>query len=59
MSEVKNTLQKHPVLRYSTMLFGMLMTSIGINGFLRPAHLLEELLHAFDTRPPVKQSEVE
>ncbi len=40
MSEVKNTLQKHPVLRYSTMLFGMLMTSIGINGFLRPAHLL-------------------
>lgn len=40
MSEVKDTLKEHPSLRFGAMLLGMLITSIGVNGFLRPAHLL-------------------
>ena len=40
MSEVKDTLREHPILRFVTMIFGMLITSIGVNGFLRPAQLL-------------------
>lgn len=40
MSEVKDTLKDHPSLRFLTMIVGMLITSIGVNGFLRPAQLL-------------------
>lgn len=40
MSEVKDTLKDHPSLRFLTMIIGMLITSIGVNGFLRPAQLL-------------------
>ncbi|TQQ85833.1 YitT family protein [Peptacetobacter hominis] len=40
MSEVKDTLKEYPSLRFGAMLLGMLITSIGVNGFLRPAHLL-------------------
>ena len=40
MSEVKDTLKEHPSLRFLTMIVGMLITSIGVNGFLRPAGLL-------------------
>ena len=41
MSEVKDTLKEHPSLRLLTMIVGMLITSIGVNGFLRPAGLLD------------------
>ncbi|MDR0879413.1 MAG: YitT family protein [Clostridioides sp.] len=40
MSEVKDVLQERQWLRYSFMLLGMFISSIGVNGFLRPAHLL-------------------
>ncbi len=40
MSEVKNTLEKNIVLRYLFIVVGITISSIGINGFLKPAHLL-------------------
>lgn len=40
MSEVKNTLEKNIVLRYAVILMGITISSIGINGFLKPANLL-------------------
>ncbi|WP_373599508.1 YitT family protein [Paraclostridium bifermentans] len=40
MSEVKNTLEENIVLRYLFIVVGITISSIGINGFLKPAHLL-------------------
>lgn len=40
MSEVKNTLEENLILRYIVILIGITISSIGINGFLKPAHLL-------------------
>lgn len=40
MSKVKDVLKEHPVLRFLFMLTGLIISSIGINGFLRKAHLL-------------------
>ena len=40
MSEVKNTLDENIFLRYIVITAGITISSIGINGFLKPAHLL-------------------
>lgn len=40
MSQVRDRFQEHPGLRISTIVLGLFVMSIGINGFLRPAHLL-------------------
>lgn len=40
MSEVKNTLDENIILRYLVIIAGITISSIGINGFLKPAHLL-------------------
>lgn len=40
MSKVKNTLEENLLLRYIFIIIGMTISSIGINGFLKPAHLL-------------------
>ncbi|MDR1773762.1 MAG: YitT family protein [Clostridioides sp.] len=40
MSEVRDVLSENKLIRLFTMLSGMLITALGINGFLRPAHLL-------------------
>ncbi|MEG2789582.1 MAG: YitT family protein [Romboutsia sp.] len=40
MSEVKNTLDENILLRYLVIIAGITISSIGINGFLKPAHLL-------------------
>lgn len=40
MSQVNNTLEENIVLRYLVIILGITISSIGINGFLRPAHLL-------------------
>ncbi|MGL6104769.1 YitT family protein [Romboutsia sp.] len=40
MSKVNNALENNIFLRYSVILTGMLIACLGINGFLRPAHLL-------------------
>ena len=40
MSEVKNTLDDNIFLRYIVITAGITISSIGINGFLKPAHLL-------------------
>ena len=40
MSEVRNTLEENILLRYLFIIVGITISSIGINGFLKPAHLL-------------------
>ena len=40
MSEVRDVLQERQWLRFLFMMLGMVVSAIGINGFLRPAHLL-------------------
>ena len=40
MSQVNNRLEENIVLRYSVIILGITISSIGINGFLKPAHLL-------------------
>ena len=40
MSEVRDVLQERQWLRFIFMILGMLVSALGINGFLRPAHLL-------------------
>ena len=40
MSKVNNIVEKNIFARYSIILAGMIISSIGINGFIRPAHLL-------------------
>lgn len=40
MSKVNKTIGKDIFFRYSVILTGMIISSIGINGFIRPAHLL-------------------
>lgn len=40
MSKVNTALQDNLLLRYSVIIAGMTIACIGINGFLRPAHLL-------------------
>ncbi|RDY29454.1 YitT family protein [Romboutsia weinsteinii] len=40
MSKVNTALQDNLFLRYSVIILGMIISCIGINGFLRPAHLL-------------------
>lgn len=40
MSKVNTTLEDNLVIRYCVIIVGMIVASIGINGFLRPAHLL-------------------
>lgn len=40
MSEVRDVLQERQWLRFLFMMLGMVVSAIGINGFLRPVHLL-------------------
>ncbi|RDY24587.1 YitT family protein [Romboutsia maritimum] len=40
MSKVNTTLEDNIFLKYSVAIIGMTVNSIGVNGFLRPAHLL-------------------
>ncbi|MGL4912775.1 MAG: YitT family protein [Romboutsia sp.] len=40
MSKVNTALEDNIFLRYSVIIIGMIIACIGINGFLRPAHLL-------------------
>lgn len=40
MSKVNTTLEDNLFVRYCVIIVGMIIASIGINGFLRPAHLL-------------------
>ncbi|RDY24645.1 YitT family protein [Romboutsia maritimum] len=40
MSKVNTALEDNFVIRYSVIMLGMIVASIGINGFLRPAYLL-------------------
>lgn len=40
MSKVNTALEDNIILRYSVIILGMIVACIGINGFLRPAHLL-------------------
>ena len=40
MSKVNKVIGKDIFFRYSVILTGMIISSIGINGFIRPAHLL-------------------
>lgn len=40
MSKVNNVVEENIFLRYGIILTGMIISSIGINGFIRPAHLL-------------------
>lgn len=40
MSKVNTALEDNIFLRYSVIILGMMISCIGINGFLRPAHLL-------------------
>ncbi len=40
MSKVNTALNDNILLRYSVIIIGMIIACIGINGFLRPAHLL-------------------
>ncbi|KKY02974.1 MULTISPECIES: YitT family protein [Paraclostridium] len=40
MSQVNNTLEENIALRYLVIIIGITISSIGINGFLKPAHLL-------------------
>ncbi len=40
MSQVKDVFNDRPIIRYAMMIVGLLISSIAINGFIRPAHLL-------------------
>lgn len=40
MSQVKDRLQEYPTLRISIIIAGLCISAIGVNGFLRQAHLL-------------------
>ena len=40
MGKVKSTLEENLILRYILIIIGITISSIGINGFLKPAHLL-------------------
>lgn len=40
MSKVNNVVEENIFVRYIVILSGMIISSIGINGFIRPAHLL-------------------
>src|SRR3712207_8783029 len=40
MSQVKDRLKDHPSLRMLTMVIGLCISAVGVNGFLRQAHLL-------------------
>ena len=40
MSKVNTVLEDNLFVRYTVIIIGMLIACIGINGFLRPAHLL-------------------
>jgi len=40
MSQVKDRLKDHPSLRMLTMVVGLCISAVGVNGFLRQAHLL-------------------
>ena len=40
MSQVRDRLKEHPSLRMATMVLGLSISAVGVNGFLRQAHLL-------------------
>lgn len=40
MSKVNNVVEENMFVRYGIILSGMIISSIGVNGFIRPAHLL-------------------
>ncbi|SEN20866.1 Uncharacterized membrane-anchored protein YitT, contains DUF161 and DUF2179 domains [Peptostreptococcus russellii] len=49
MSQVRDRLREHPSLRVGTMVLGLVISSIGVNGFLRQAHLLSGGVTGFAT----------
>ena len=49
MSQVKDRLREHPSLRMVTMILGLFISALGVNGFLRQAHLLSGGVTGFAT----------
>lgn len=49
MSQVRDTFREHPSLRFATMLLGLFISAVGVNGFLRQAHLLSGGVTGFAT----------
>lgn len=49
MSQVRDRFKEHPSLRIFTMVFGLSISAIGVNGFLRQAHLLSGGVTGFAT----------
>ena len=49
MSQVRDRFSEHPTLRVGTMILGLFISSIGVNGFLRQAHLLSGGVTGFAT----------
>lgn len=49
MSQVRDRFNEYPALRVATMILGLFISSIGVNGFLRQAHLLSGGVTGFAT----------
>ena len=49
MSQVRDQFKEHPSLRILTMILGLFISAVGVNGFLRQAHLLSGGVTGFAT----------
>ncbi|MBC2575762.1 YitT family protein [Peptostreptococcus canis] len=49
MSQVRDRFKEHPSLRFATMILGLCISAVGVNGFLRQAHLLSGGVTGFAT----------
>ena len=49
MSQVRDRFSEHPSLRLGTMILGLSISAVGVNGFLRQAHLLSGGVTGFAT----------
>lgn len=49
MSQVRDRFKEHPSLRFATMILGLCISAVGVNGFLRQAYLLSGGVTGFAT----------